>query len=153
MTRINLKKILFAGAVLSSALVLSACSHNKQSFSTNKGVTTSTNQSGSQTETSQQSTPAAEAVLEIVLSDSGITPSESTIDAGDAITYKNNSAKKVQIASDPHPTHTANSELTDGDFVMELDPGESATVTLAKVGNWGFHDHLNPGMRAKITVE
>ena len=87
------------------------------------------------------------------VTDKGFEPENLTVKTGQVITWTNKTSKKVQIASDPHPTHTANSELTNGEFVTELAPGASANVTLTKVGAWGFHDHLNPSMKGKVTVQ
>lgn len=145
---IDLKKLSMIGVVVSSALILSACYHNKAK-STDQTSTTRQQQTQTQNLATSE---AAEGVV-IAVTDQGFSPAQMTVKSGGNLTYKNNSSKKVQIASDPHPTHTANSELTEGDFVLELEPGGSAGVSLTKVGTWGFHDHLNPGMRAKITVE
>lgn len=89
----------------------------------------------------------------VTMTDAGFEPSESKLKSGEAVKWVNNSSKKIQIASDPHPTHTANKELTNGQFVMEIVPGESAAAHLQNKGNFGYHDHLNPGIRGKVAVE
>ena len=139
---LNLKKIALVGAVISSALVLAAC--NK--YGTSSTNTTGTNQ---QTAVSGQS----QDMTTITISESGFSPATSTVKSGGKVTWVNNSKATVQIASDPHPTHTANPELTSGQSVTELAPGASATVTVTKTGTWGFHDHLNPSVRGKVTVQ
>lgn len=137
---INFKRAVGIGIVLSSALILSACYHNKS---------TGTEQ---QSQSQSQATSEAEEGVVVEVTDGGFSPAQVTVKSGTNLTYKNMSSAKVQIASDPHPVHTANNELTEGDFVLEIAPGASATVTVAKVGTWGIHNHLNPGLRAKVIV-
>ena len=76
-----------------------------------------------------------------------------TIKSGESLTWVNNSSKSVQVGSANHPTHTLNRELTSGEFVTELAPGASATVTLTKKGTWGYHNHLDPSVTGKVVVE
>lgn len=133
---------LVIGIVLSSALILSACYHNKSTSQT----------STTRQEKQSQATGQAEEGIVLEITESGFSPAQVTVQSGSNLTYKNTGSAKVQIASDPHPVHTANSELTEGDFVLEIAPGASATVTLAKVGTWGIHNHLSLGMRAKVVV-
>lgn len=138
---------LVIGVVLSSALILSACYHGK-STSSNQTSTTA------QSQANQQATSEPEeGAIVITATDAGFTPAQVTVKSGGKVAYTNNSSAKIQVASDPHPVHTANDELTEGDFVMEIAPGASATVTLTKTGTWGYHAHLNPGIRGKIVVE
>ena len=140
---LNLKKIVLVGAVISSALVLAAC---------NKYGTTSNNNGPASNQQATVSGQDQDAVT-ITIGDNGFSPAESTAKSGGKITWVNNSKNKVSVASDPHPTHTANPELTNGAFTADLAPGASTTVTVTKTGTWGFHDHLNPGVRGKVTVQ
>lgn len=141
---VNFKRAVGVGIILSSALVLSACYHSKTSSS----QTSTTRQ-----ENPRQATDEVEEGVVVKVTEDGFSPAQVTVQSGSNLTYKNSGSAKVQIASDPHPVHTANSELTDGDFVIELAPGRVATVTLTRSGTWGIHDHLNPGMRGKVVVE
>ena len=140
-----IKKAAILGAIVSSALVLSACNLYK---------TSSTGDGGTVTQTQEpQQTQQAEGTATVTFSDSSVTPSTVTIKSGESLTWVNNSSKKVQVASANHPTHTLNKELTNGEFVAELVPGASATVTLTKTGTWGYHDHLNQSVTGKVVVE
>lgn len=141
----SFKKALGIGIVASSALILSACYHNKGTNQTSTGA-------GQQSQPRSQAAAEAEEGFVMTITDEGFSPAQVAVKAGENLTYKNTSGAKVQIASDPHPTHTANSELTEGDFVIEIAPGASATVTVTRTGTWGIHYHLNPGIRAKVTV-
>ena len=140
---INIRKTAILGAIFSSALVLSACNLYKTQSSGNGGTVT-------QTQEQQQTQTAAGTVT---FSDSGVSPSTVTIKFGESLTWVNNSSKSVQVGSANHPTHTLNQELTSGEFVTELAPGASATVTLTKKGTWGYHNHLDPSVTGKVVVE
>ncbi|SRR3989344_828539 len=140
---INIRKTAILGAIFSSALVLSACNLYKTQSSGNGGTVT-------QTQEQQQTQTAAGTVT---FSDSGVSPSTVTIKSGESLTWVNNSSKSVQVGSANHPTHTLNRELTSGEFVTELAPGASATVTLTKKGTWGYHNHLDPSVTGKVVVE
>lgn len=144
---LNFKRVVGIGVVLSSVLILSACYHSK-STSSNQ-----TQSGGKQQTGSHVTSGVAEGAVVITLTDGGFTPAQISVKSGGKVAYTNNSGAKIQIGSDPHPVHTANPELTGGDFVMEIAPGASATVALTKTGTWGYHDHLNPGIRGKVVVE
>ena len=87
--------------------------------------------------------------MTISFTDSGVSPSTSSISSGQVVTFKNDTSRVVQPASDPHPRHTDNPEFN----VSTIQPGQSKTVTLTKTGSWGFHDHLDPDNSGTITVQ
>lgn len=140
----TIKKLAVLGLVGLSALVISACS---------KSTTPPAAQNNQGTGSTQQGTSNTTAAATVTFGDSGATPAQITIKSGESISWVNNGSKKIQLSSDPHPTHTANPEVSGGQFVVEVAPGASTVTTLSKVGTWGFHDHLNPSVRGKVTVE
>lgn len=77
-------------------------------------------------------------------------PTSVTLEAGGKITFVNNSTRVMQVSSDNHPTHTKNPELGTGPLTAA---GSTYTVTLTKVGSWGYHDHNNTSAVGKIVVE
>jgi plastocyanin len=77
----------------------------------------------------------------------GFEPSAITVKSGSYITIKN--GEEVEVASDPHPTHTENIELNLG----VIRSNESKTFRLTKKGTFGYHNHLNPSQKGSITVE
>jgi len=97
--------------------------------------------------------PAAEsssqATATITYSDSGFSPSLTTVKAGDTVAIKNTSSGDLQFDSDPHPVHTDDTELNVGTVA----PGQTATFTVTTKGTFGFHNHLNPGDKASITIQ
>lgn len=77
-------------------------------------------------------------------------PARVTVSSGGTVTFVNNSSRTMQVSSDNHPTHTKNPELGSGPFTAS---GASYTVTLNKVGTWGYHDHLNPAALGTVIVQ
>lgn len=128
--------------MLASGLVLSACNPYKSTSST--PTTTSSE--------IQESSQAQESVT-VTVTDKGFEPSTVTVKSGGTVTWKNDSSAKIQVGSAVHPTHELNRELTNGEFVLEVAPGESKAVTVTKTGSWGFHNHLDPSMTGKVVVE
>lgn len=94
-------------------------------------------------------TPTAQTVA-ITYSAEGYSPREIEINAGDTVSFKNESGKEMWPASDPHPTH---------DKYPEFDPkkstltGESWSFTFTQVGTWKYHDHRDPTKTGSITVK
>jgi hypothetical protein len=86
--------------------------------------------------------------LTINYSDSGFERNNYTVRVGETITVKNNSKRSMQFSSDDHPTHLLNPQLN----LDVLSPGQSATIRVAKAGNWGAHDHLDPSKTTRLIV-
>lgn len=81
---------------------------------------------------------------------SSFSPATITLTAGGTITFVNNSSRSMQISSNNHPSHTKNPELGTGPITAA---GGSYSVTLAKVGTWGYHDHLNASALGTVVVQ
>ena len=139
MISINFKKIAILGAVISSALVLSACNLYK----------TSGGETGGTGETAAQKETAPVSVNLITYTDSGFSPAQVSVKAGDTVTFKNDSAANVQVNSAPHPAHTQFPELNVGSIAA----GESKTVTFTTAGTKKYHNHLDASQSGTIVVE
>ncbi len=85
----------------------------------------------------------------ISYNEDGFSPALSTVKPGAKVLVKNTSQRNLDFASDPHPVHTANTELNTG----SIPPASVKTFTASKTGTWGFHNHLRPGDTGTITVE
>lgn len=97
-------------------------------------------------------TPAkssSQAAATITYSDSGFSPSSTTVKAGDTVAIKNSSSNDLQFDSDPHPVHTDDTELNVGTVAS----GQTVTFTVTTKGTFGFHNHLNPGDKGSITIQ
>ena len=136
---INFKKIAILGAVISSALVLSACNLYK----TSGGETGGTGETAAQKETAPVSGNL------ITYTDSGFSPAQISVKVGDTVTFKNDPKSNIQVNSAPHPAHTQFPELNVGSIAA----GESKTVTFTTAGIKKYHNHLNPSQNGQIVVE
>ena len=137
--------------VISSAFILSAC--NKTATETNSDTTGAGEQKQQQTQ-AQTTFPNQDVndQIKIEVTDEGFLPSSNKVQKDGTIVWSNKSSSKVQIGSAEHPTHNENRDITGGQFVIELAPGESKNVTVTTVGKWGFHDHLNPSFAGTVEV-
>lgn len=89
-----------------------------------------------------------ESVVE--LTDSGFSPTEVTVKKGQKVKFINKTTGKMSVASDPHPDHTIYPEFdqykTSQRGMVEFE------FTFDKVGEWGYHNHLNSSQIGKIIV-
>jgi hypothetical protein len=100
--------------------------------------------------TTPDGTDAVEEVAAtITYAGDGFSVDNATIPAGSTVRVVNQSETQLDFASNPHPTHTDNSELNAG-FIA---PGDSRTFTITQAGTWGFHNHLREAHTGSITVE
>ncbi len=86
---------------------------------------------------------------EVIMSDSGFTPTEAVIKKGSVVTFINNSSKARWPASAPHPTHT---DYPGFDPLRGIAVGQSWSFTFDQIGLWKYHDHLQPTMFGSVTV-
>ena len=93
--------------------------------------------------------PQVNALVVIEYDDNGFSPAQTTLNAGRSITFTNRSSGQIQVDSNPHPAHTDNPELNAG-IIRE---GESKTVKVTTKGSFGIHNHLNPIMKASVTIQ
>lgn len=109
--------------------------------------TTATSTSQQQSTTSNNSSTAT--ANTITFDGTQFSPATMTVKSGTVITVKNTSSDSLQLDSDPHPAHTDDTDLNVGTVA----PGASKTFTVTKTGSYGYHNHLDPTVQAKITVE
>lgn len=81
---------------------------------------------------------------------SAFSPSTLTVKLGTTVTFKNQGADPMWVASAMHPTHQLYPEF---DQKSSSGPGSEYSFTFTKKGSWGFHDHLNPSVYGRIVVE
>ena len=93
--------------------------------------------------------PVSTAPVEIVMTDSGYTPSTVTVKKGTTVTFKNNGTKLIWPASAPHPTHT---DYPAFDPKVGIAAGASWSFKFDQVGTWRYHDHLNPTRFGSVVV-
>lgn len=137
-------KFAAVGLVALSAIILSACKTNSQTSI----------QGDSKTQTQTAPVDEKKGAVTITATDAGFDPGEVTINAGESVTWVNNSSRTIQVGSANHPTHTVNPELTGGQYVIEIPAGGSKTVSAGtKVGRWAYHDHLKPSQHGTVVIK
>jgi len=85
----------------------------------------------------------------VTYTDSGFSPSFLSVKNGTTVTFKNESARSMWVASNPHPVHTTYSAF---DEKTSVDKGGEYSFTFTKSGNWKYHNHLSPGARGEVDV-
>lgn len=96
----------------------------------------------------------------VEFTDRGFDPVALTIQEGDTVRFVDNASITMEVASDPHPTHTDYSNTTRGQHcgnssIKAFDqcgPGEKFSFTFEKAGNWSYHNHRPFASGGKITV-
>lgn len=100
---------------------------------------------------------------QIALTDSGFEPADLTIEAGETVTWVDQTdSVDMWVGSNRHPTHTdyAGSTLrehcSDGAQTTaafdQCSTGEDFSFTFEKTGEWGYHNHERSSQRGTITV-
>jgi len=69
------------------------------------------------------------------------------------LVYHNDSKGPLQVGADPHPIHDGNKELSNGEFVLEVPQGGTASSVVHDTGTFGLHNHLNSGATATVEVK
>lgn len=100
----------------------------------------------------------------IEITDTGYSPNNLTIKAGDIVTWVNKGTKPNWPATAQHPTHlvypgsdiqkcgTAEEDAI-FDACQGIPPGESWSFTFTEKGSWGYHEHIEFKMFGRINVE
>ncbi len=119
----------------------------------NNGSNTSTNSgSGSSSGTSSGgTTTSGPKTWDISYTNNCYSPANITIKNGDTVRFTNNaSSRKMEPASDDHPSHEEYSEF---DAKNGISPSGTYSFTFTKTGSWGYHDHIKPSCTGVITVQ
>ena len=93
--------------------------------------------------------PVYAATHDVSFTGSGFTPQSVTITVGDTIRWTNSSTDYVELASDPHPTHTNYPALNLG----IVNPGNTTTLSFSTAGSYGYHNHLNSSHIGTVIVQ
>ena len=115
-------------------------------------------------ETSEVTTEVKTSEVIIKITDNGFEPKEIEITKGTKVIWINESNRPSWPASDIHPTHRLypgsgieKCGTPEQDKIFDackgLAQGESWSFTFNEIGEWGYHDHLNPIWTGKIIVK
>lgn len=86
----------------------------------------------------------------ITYNGTAFSPATITIKSGDTAAFKNSSSGSFWPASNPHPSHTAYLGFDAGNPVAA---GGTYSFTFTKVGQWGYHNHMNPTQGGTVVVQ
>lgn len=100
------------------------------------------------TENNTQVNPSESVVVEYT--QQGFAPKTITVKVGTTVTWINKDSDPMWVASNPHPIHT---DLPGFDALKQIPTGETYSYTFTKVGNWGYHNHLNLSNTGTVVVE
>lgn len=131
-----------------------------------KPQTKPTQQQGTQTTSNSEPQNAMKASGEtatIAMKVDGFEPKALTIRKGTKVIFKNEDSTERWPASAMHPTHTrypgsgiekcdTPEEKNIFDACRGIAPGKEYSFVFTEVGEWSYHDHLNPSQFGKITV-
>ncbi|MBI4035227.1 MAG: cupredoxin domain-containing protein, partial [Candidatus Chisholmbacteria bacterium] len=92
---------------------------------------------------------AHSSVTVVKMTPNAFEPDSITVDENSTIIFLNQDEVPRWPASNLHPTHELYPEF---DPKKAINPGESWSFKPKKAGVWKFHDHLNPHLRATLTV-
>ncbi len=85
----------------------------------------------------------------VAYTDSGFSPASVTVKVGTTVTFVNNSAKQMWVASAVHPTH----QLLPGfDQLKSVGKDGTYEYTFEKVGTWKYHNHVGPSDTGSVVV-
>lgn len=89
----------------------------------------------------------------ITVTATGVSPSSVSITAGQSVTFVNSDTRPHEIASDPHPAHTACPSIN---ALGNLPAGQTRlTNSFAGTGTCSFHDHNDPdnnALKGTVTI-
>lgn len=91
----------------------------------------------------------------------GFVPAEITIEAGDTVTWVNETENDMWVASAMHPTHTVydGSSLSEhcpdpeGDDFDQCENGDEYSFTFPEAGEWAYHNHSLANHFGRVIVE
>lgn len=85
----------------------------------------------------------------VTYTNNGFVPSRITVKKGTTVSFVNDSAKNMWVASDVHPTH----QLLPGfDQLKSVARGGKYDYTFAKIGTWKYHNHQFPADGGYVVV-
>lgn len=98
----------------------------------------------------------------IVYNDSGFSSKSVTVPIGTTVTFINQSAGRMWVASAMHPAHAAYDGTSEAEHCAagysgptpfdQCASGTSYSFTFSKAGTWGYHNHTNPAHFGSVTV-
>jgi plastocyanin len=127
---------------------------------TNVTETGSAAEAGTSTSTT---TPATNNTVTVLYGANGFSPSTVTIHTGDTVTFVDNGADQMWVASAPHPTHTGYDGTSESVHCAagysgplpfdQCSAGTTFSFTFTKAGTWAYHNHFNSSAHGTVVVQ
>ncbi len=124
-------------------------SKTQQQTTQNAPSMQSSQQSSQPTAMKSQPSTATASGNAVSYTGNGFEPHSITIKKGQTVTWTNKDSDELWVASNPHPTHT---DYPGFDELKSIPTGQTYSFTFTKVGNWGYHNHLNPSQQGVVVV-
>ena len=89
----------------------------------------------------------------ITIANGSVSPSQVTVSVGQSVRFVNNDSRAHDIASDPHPVHTACPSLNRGTIATGQTRDSNG---FANAGTCTYHDHNDPdngSLKGRITIQ
>jgi plastocyanin len=99
---------------------------------------------------STMSTSSPKITATVTYDTTGFSPSKVTIKVGDTVRFINKTSREMDVASNPHPTHTDYPAFDQGKGAFN---GKNTfDFTFTQVGIWGYHNHESARDRGEVIV-
>lgn len=148
--------ILQIGILMLVAILITACAPQVQEQAVDEEETTIAVGEPTPGEAVEEPILAAENTIEITAE--GFSPSTITVTKGTTVTWINMDTERHWVASASHPTHTVY-PTTGGcigstfDACAAMEEGDAFSFTFDEIGEWKYHDHLNPSNFGSVVVQ
>ena len=89
----------------------------------------------------------------VIIANNAVAPQNITVPLGSQVTFVNNDSRDHQIASDPHPEHTACPEINQVGYLTAGQSRQTGNLVVART--CGYHDHINfeiKSLQGTITI-
>ena len=96
---------------------------------------------------------STESAVTIIYDGAGFSPKCLTVAKGTTITWDNQSASELQVGVDPHPSHSGDRAISNGEFVFKVAAKSQGSEVISKPGAYGYHNHLNSSAKGTLNVE
>ncbi len=88
-------------------------------------------------------------MVTVKYTNSGFVPARMEVAVGTMVEFVNESDKEMWVASNDHPGHEI---LPTFDQFKTIGKGGKYTYVFDRVGNWQYHDHINPELIGTVEV-
>ena len=141
--------ILIIGAIIGTIIINVTGSSDDEGEQSAQDQTTFTQNTVTEEFVDEQGNVTTTKEATITITESGYSPQNIEIEQGTTVVFENESGPDRWPASNNHPTHLIYPEF---DPKKKVPAGSSWSFTFDKVGDWGYHDHIQDDITGTIRV-